>query len=104
LKFRRYLQSRGTQGEMVTGLVAVLAVATPPSAFTGRLIDRGRPQAPLYVYTHLFDEARHARDIRTLMAASPFAGLLESTGTAPLCSNCGSGREGAHPLGIAPLR
>jgi hypothetical protein len=33
----------------------------------------------LDTYTHLFEDARHARDIRTRMAASPFAGLLEPT-------------------------
>jgi hypothetical protein len=35
------------------------------------------------IYTHLFEDARHARDIRTRMAASPFASLLEPTTAAP---------------------
>jgi hypothetical protein len=30
-------------------------------------------------HTHLFDDARHATEIRTRMAASPFARLLEPT-------------------------
>jgi hypothetical protein len=33
----------------------------------------------LDVYTHLFDDARHAREIRTLMTASPFAALLDTS-------------------------
>lgn len=32
----------------------------------------------LGVYTHLFDEARHAEEIRERMAASDFAGLLKA--------------------------
>jgi hypothetical protein len=35
------------------------------------------------VYTHIFDEARHAREIRARMAASPFARLLEPGRAAP---------------------
>jgi len=37
----------------------------------------------LDIYTHLFEDARHAHDIRARMAASPFAGLLEPTAAAP---------------------
>jgi integrase len=37
----------------------------------------------LDIYTHLFEDARHAQDIRTRMAASPFAGLLEATTAGP---------------------
>jgi integrase len=37
----------------------------------------------LDIYTHLFEDARHAQDIRTRIAASPFAGLLEPTTAAP---------------------
>lgn len=35
----------------------------------------------LNIYTHLFDDARHATEIRTRMAASPFARLLEPAHT-----------------------
>ena len=34
-------------------------------------------------YTHLFEDARHAQDIRARMTASPFAGLLEPPTAAP---------------------
>jgi hypothetical protein len=34
----------------------------------------------LLIYTHLFDEARHATEIRTRMASSSFARLLEPDG------------------------
>jgi hypothetical protein len=46
---------------------------------------RGTPYITitLDIYTHLFEDARHARDIRTRMAASPFAGLLEPTTARP---------------------
>jgi hypothetical protein len=47
-----------------------------------RVLGRARITITLDIYTHLFEDARHARDIRTRMAASPFAGLLEPT-TAP---------------------
>jgi integrase len=35
----------------------------------------------LDVYTHLFDDVRHAREIRERIAASKFAGLLDATGS-----------------------
>jgi hypothetical protein len=38
------------------------------------------PSVTLDVYTHLFDRARHADDIRTRMAESPFGALLEASG------------------------
>lgn len=42
-----------------------------------RLMGHARVTITLDVYTHLFDEARHRRELRTCMAASPFAALLE---------------------------
>jgi hypothetical protein len=36
------------------------------------------PSTTLSVYAHMFDEARHAADIRARMARSAFAGLLEA--------------------------
>jgi integrase len=52
-------------------------------AQVSRILGHARITITLDVYTHLFEDARHARDIRTRMAASPFAGLLEPTTAAP---------------------
>jgi Phage integrase family len=46
-------------------------------AQVSRILGHARITITLDIYTHLFEDARHARDIRTRMAASPFAGLLE---------------------------
>jgi len=48
-----------------------------------RILGHARITITLDTYTHLFEDARHTRDIRTRMAASPFAGLLEPTTAAP---------------------
>jgi len=48
-------------------------------AQVSRILGHARITITLDVYTHLFEDARHARDIRTRMAASPFAELLEAT-------------------------
>ena len=53
-------------------------------AQVSRILGHARITVTLDVYTHLFDDARHAREIRTLMTASPFAELLDST-TDPAC-------------------
>jgi hypothetical protein len=37
----------------------------------------------LNVYTHLFDEARHAREIRARMATSPVAEPLSAAASSP---------------------
>ncbi|HYY23484.1 MAG TPA: tyrosine-type recombinase/integrase [Thermoleophilaceae bacterium] len=42
-----------------------------------RVLGHSRITVTLDIYTHLFEDARHARDSRTRMAASPFARLLE---------------------------
>jgi integrase len=52
-------------------------------AQVSRILGHARITITLDIYTHLFEDARHARDIRTRMAASPFAGLLEATTAAP---------------------
>jgi integrase len=52
-------------------------------AQVSRILGHARITITLDIYTHLFEGARHARDIRTRMAASPFAGLLEPTTPAP---------------------
>jgi hypothetical protein len=52
-------------------------------AQVSRVLGHARITITLDVYTHLFEDARHFRDIRTRMAASPFAGLLERTTAAP---------------------
>ncbi len=44
-----------------------------------RILGHARVTATLDVYTHLFDDARQAREIRKLMTASTFAGLLDAT-------------------------
>jgi integrase len=48
-------------------------------AQVSRILGHSRITVTLDIYTHLFEEARHARDIRGRMAASPFAHLLEPT-------------------------
>jgi integrase len=46
-------------------------------AQVSRIVGHASPTITLNVYTHLFDDARHAREIRERMATSPFAALLE---------------------------
>jgi hypothetical protein len=46
-------------------------------AQVSRIVGHASPTIALNVYTHLFDDARHAREIRERMADSPFAALLE---------------------------
>jgi integrase len=43
-----------------------------------RLMGHASPSTTLNIYAHMFDEARHAADIRARMARSAFAGLLEA--------------------------
>jgi integrase len=47
-------------------------------AQVSRILGHAQVTTTLNIYTHLFDDARHACDIRGRMAASAFAGLLES--------------------------
>jgi integrase len=46
-------------------------------AQVSRILGHARITITLDTYTHLFDDARHAREIRKRMAASQFAGLLD---------------------------
>jgi integrase len=43
-----------------------------------RILGHASPSTTLDIYAHMFDEARHAADIRARMAHSAFAGLLEN--------------------------
>ena len=43
-----------------------------------RQLGHARPSITLDTYTHLFDQARHADDIRAAMASSPLGQLLET--------------------------
>jgi integrase len=52
-------------------------------AQVSRILGHARITITLDIYTHLFEDARHAQDIRTRMAASPFVGLLETTTAQP---------------------
>jgi hypothetical protein len=42
-----------------------------------RILGHASATTTLDIYAHVFDEARHAADIRARMAASTFAGLLQ---------------------------
>ena len=46
-------------------------------AQVSRILGHASPTITLSVYTHLFDDVRHAREIRERSSQSPFAGLLE---------------------------
>ena len=46
-------------------------------AQVSRILGHASVTTTLNIYTHLFDHARHATEIRTRMAASPFARLLQ---------------------------
>ena len=46
-------------------------------AQVSRILGHASVTTTLNIYTHLFDDARHTTEIRTQMAASPFARLLE---------------------------
>src|SRR5829696_3233738 len=52
-------------------------------AQVSRMLGHARITITLDIYTHLFEDARHARDIRTRLAASPFARLLEPKTATP---------------------
>lgn len=49
-------------------------------AQVGRILGHARPSITLDTYTHLFDQAAHAANIRQLMAQSPFGRLLADAG------------------------
>jgi len=47
-------------------------------AQVSRILGHARITITLDTYTHLFDDARHTREIRRRMAASQFASLLDA--------------------------
>jgi integrase len=51
-------------------------------AQVSRILGHARPSITLDTYTHLFDQAAHAADIRERMAASPFGRIVATTMTA----------------------
>ena len=53
-------------------------------AQVSRILGHASPTITLDVYTHLFDDARHAREIQGRMAVSTFACLLEPKTASPL--------------------
>jgi integrase len=52
-------------------------------AQVGRILGHARPSVTLDTYTHLFDQAAHAAEIRERMARSEFGGLLTKAGVNP---------------------
>ena len=48
-------------------------------AQVSRILGHARPSITLDTYTHLFDQAAHADDIRARMVRSEFGGLLSGT-------------------------
>jgi integrase len=52
-------------------------------AQASRMLGHARITITLDICTHVFEDARHAHDIRTRMAASPFAGPLEASTARP---------------------
>jgi hypothetical protein len=66
--------------------IAVVGRTTLPTSRSDAVplaLPNRRGVGTLDTHTHLFEDARHVRDIRTRMAASAFAGLLEPTAAAP---------------------
>jgi integrase len=53
-------------------------------AQTSNYLGHASPTITLNVYTHLFEKARHMREIRARMATSPFAQLIDPGNCAPI--------------------
>ena len=79
-------------------------------AQVSRILGHASVTTTLNIYTHLFDDARHATEIRTRMAASPFARLLEPddrdgdnvvANRPPAELGAYPSRDGAPPGGLA---
>jgi integrase len=68
-------------------------------AQVSRMLGDARITITLDIYTHLFEDARHARDIRARMAASPFAWRLRPRAPrgVPVSISPRAGRTG-HPI------
>jgi integrase len=60
----------------------IIALGLDP-ARVSRILGHARITITLDICTHLFEDARHAQDIRPRIAASPFTGLLEATTAGP---------------------
>ena len=74
-------------------------------AQVSRILGHARITITLDVYTHLFDGARHTREIRRRMAASQFASLLDpDSGEAPvtMLSHSMRGRAGLSDRSTEP--
>jgi integrase len=77
-----------------------------------RILGHARTAITLDVYTHLFDRARHAADVRAAMADSRFAHILaEATATAPSLKEdarrrgrIGRARRAQHPAAHPRIR
>lgn len=52
-------------------------------AHVSRILGHASTTITLDVYTHLFEEARHGRELRTRLTASPFAELLDRRAAPP---------------------
>jgi integrase len=66
-------------------------------AQVSRILGHARATITLDIYTHLFDDARHMRDLRARMAESPFAQLLDpSTDETPTVVALPLGRDHRH--------
>jgi hypothetical protein len=59
---------------------AALPAADRDSPQVSRILGHASVTTTLNIHTHLFDDARHATEIRTRMVSSPFARLLEPDG------------------------
>lgn len=76
-------------------------------AQVSRILGHARVGTTLNVYTHLFDEVRHSREVRSLLAASAFAALLDADGeddgivTLPPPHPSGAGRPSARERAAA---
>jgi integrase len=57
-------------------------------AQVSRILGHASPTITLSVYTHLFDDVRHAREIRERMSNSAFAALLERGSGGPPLARC----------------
>jgi integrase len=63
-------------------------------AQVSRILGHARITITLDIYTHLFDDARHAREIRRRMAASQFAALLDADTGEPCATVLRPSRRG----------
>ncbi len=61
------------------------------------ILGHARPSITLDTYTHLFDQAAHADDIRTRMAGSEFGAVLGGSAAATGHPSRGEGSRGSKP-------